>query len=441
MASVACPPIANKSNASSLIDQKLTDELARQCGYRWREVKLGPGQTLHHFGWQILMGNVTCDAVGHHANGGFTAAAYCQARQRLPMEVLSAVSDRIIATLLARFKSPQSQWHGHRVFRIDGSSAMMPDSPALRAHFGCSSKQKPGCGYPTTHLLLLTGPGGVALDLICSPLRTGDMTHAAKTHLRLEPGDLLLGDGQFGGWGHLHHLSGQQLHGLFPAHHSRKIAWGRNGDHGCNRRFVRTLGYRDQLVEYRKPAKRPTWMTAGQFAAAPEWLLVRELQREVRVGGVRRKMIVVTTLLDPQAYPAKQVVRLLGERWLIETQLRSMKTTMGMERLRCQTVEGVRKELLMYMIVYNLVRLLILEAAERQKVPPERISFADALARLRHGSAQVAWVDLEVVPLRPDRVEPRVVKRRPKAYPFMTKPRQVLREQIRRDRKTVKALA
>lgn len=432
MASFSCSPRNNNSPLLNLIDQGLTDELARQCDYHWQEFKLGPGRTIYFFAWQILMGNVSCDAVHHHANGDFSGEAYCMARQRLPMKVFTAVSDRIIETLLARGDDDQSQWRGHRVYRMDGSSAQVQDSPSLRKHFGCSAKQKPGCGYPTAHLLLLTGPGGVGRELICSPLRTGDMTHAASTHACLQPGDLLLGDGQFGGWGHLLHLGNQQLHGLFPMHHSRRRSWGRKGDHGSHRRFVRTLGYRDQLMEYRKPTQRPKWMTPKQFAAAPEWLLVREIEREIRVNGVRRKIVVVTTLLDPKAYPAKELVRLLGERWLIETQLKSMKTTMSMEQLHCKTVEGVLKELKMYLIVYNLVRLLILNAAEQQGVPRERISFADALARLRHGSILVLCVALEVVPLRAGRAEPRVVKRRPKAYPRMTKPRNVLRKLLRK---------
>jgi hypothetical protein len=305
----------------------------------------------------------------------------------------------------------------------------------VRAYFGCSGKQKVGCGYPTAHLLLMVGAGGVAIDCICSPLRTGDMTHAAKMHAHLHTGDLLMGDGQFGGWGHLYSLQSQDLNGLFPAHHSRKIGWGPRGEHGTSRRFVKSLGYFDQLVEYRKPKQCPKWMSAKMFKAAPEWLLVREAQREVTIGGVRRNIVLVTTLLDPKKYPAKALVKLLKERWAIEVNLRSLKTTMGAERLRCQTIDGVLKEMKMYLIVYNLVRLLMLEAAVRQGVPVDRISFADALARLRWGIDPSRWVDLKINPLRPKRIEPRVVKQRPKSYPRMTQPRAQLRASLRHRQK------
>lgn len=417
-----------QDDALPLLDRKLVEQLAADQGYHWREGKLTPGKTARCFAWQIVMGNVPCDAVRHRFRGDFTASAYCQARQRLPRSVLEVLSQRTAQSVMrsARRRGQEDRWRGHRVLRIDGSSASLPDSPEVREYFGCSSKQKPGCGYPTTHLLLLTAGAGVGVKIICSPLRTGDMTHASRMHEHLQPGDLLMGDSLFGGWGYLHQLQTQQLHGLFPSHHSRQIAWGKHADHGRNRRWVRSLGWRDQLVAYRKPNNRPKWMSRKAFDAAPQWILVREIEREVKVGGVRRKVVVVTTLTDAKKYPPKEVVRLLGERWLIETQLRSLKTTMGMQRLRCQSVDGVRKELLMYLIVYNLVRLLMLTAASRQNIDAKRVSFADALARLRYGIATVA-VDLEIVPLRPGRIEPRVVKWRGNTFPYMSKPRPLLR--------------
>jgi hypothetical protein len=422
------------------LDAGAVDEICRGLGHRWREVKLTPGKTVGHFAWQMLMGNETCHAVRHHGGCAFSAEAYCMARRRLPLGALEQLGVAVAAealSLAGAAAKGEHRWKGSSVYRIDGSSTSLPDVDEVRRHFGLSNKQKRGCGYPTAHLLVLTGPAGVAVDLICSPLRTGDMTHAAEVtdgakgrHLR--PGDILTGDGQFSGWGHLYHLQTQGLHGLFPAHHSRKGGWGPGGD-GPGRRFVKSLGYYDQLVEYAKPDRRPKWMGKKQWAAAPRHITVREARRSVWVGGVRRMITVVTTLLDPQKYPAKELVKLLGERWLIEVDLRSLKTTMGMESLKCKTVEGVRKELAMYLIVYNLVRMRMLRAAERQGVPLARISFADALASLRYGGDPEA--ELEVNPDRPGRSEPRVVKRRPKAYPKMTRTRRRLRRELKAKRR------
>jgi hypothetical protein len=419
-------------NLNLNLDAELFEELCGEHGHHFRGTPLRPGKTVKLFAWQMLAGNVPLDAVRHHAAGAFSASAFCQARQRLPLAAMQELSDRTaqmaLAVMGASDGAEDMLWKGHRVFRIDGSSLSLSDTPELRQHFGCSGKCKPGCGYPTAHLLLLTGPAGVAMRAICSPLRTGDMTHARQTHECLEIGDLLMGDTLFGSFAHLQQLQSQGLHGLFPLHHSRKNAWGKGGNYGTHRRFVKKLGHQDQLVEYRKD-HRPKWMSKKVFDEAPEWILVREVQRQATLGGVRRQVTVVTTLLDAKKYPAKALVRLLGERWGIETQLRWLKTTMGMERLHCQSVDGVKKELLMYLIVYNLLRLLIYDAALRQHVRPENISFADALARLRYGQGN-DWVDLEIIPLRPGRLEPRVVKRRPKAYPKMNKPRAQLRQTL-----------
>lgn len=448
MASVAGSKRIGKSDVWNQVQQQKVEEISLELGYHWRNGKLGPGQTMECLLWQVLMGNVSCDAVAHHWDGDFTASAYCQARQRLPNEVLQAFARQTASAVLElggkktrRGKDGAGEqdgcWRGCRVFRIDGTGLTLPDSPELRKHFGCSGRQKAGCGYPTMHLLLLTGPGGVALRAICSPLRTGDMTHACQTHEALRGGDVLLGDRQFSGWGHLCELIRQNLGGIFQAHSSRRIEFGAAKKHGPNRRFVRRLGYQDQLVEYRKPGHCPPWMDRKQFEAAPQWILVREIRREVKVGGVRRTVTVVTTLTDPKKHPAKEVVILLADRWLIETQLRWLKTTMGMEMLRCQSVDGVGKEVLAYLIVYNLIRLLLALAATVQKVNVNRLSLASALARLRWGVG-TAWVDLAVLPERPGRSEPRVVKRRQKAFPRMNQPRKTLKMQIKHRSKTAK---
>ena len=328
------------------------------------------------------------------------------------------------------------RWLGHRVLRIDGSGTQLFDSRELRDYFGCSGKQKAGCGYPTAHLLLMVGAGGVAIDCICSPLRTGDMTHVTQLHMRLQAHDLVIGDRLFSNWGHLYSLQNQSLHGLFPTHHSRTLTWGAGGEQNGTRRVVKRLGYFDQLVEYRKPKKKPAWMSQKMFEQAPQWIRVREAQREVTIGGRRRRLSIVTTLLDPKKYPAKALLKLLKERWLIELNLRSLKTTMGSERLHCQTVDGVLKELKMYLIVYNLVRMLMLKAAIDQGVSIDRVSFADALACLRFGGEMHAALRLKINPLRPGRIEPRVVKQRPKHYPRMTQPRAQLRATLLADQKT-----
>src|SRR5262249_39163234 len=198
-------------------------------------------------------------------------------------------------------------------------------------------------------------------------------------------------------------------------------------------RYVRRLGHWDQVVEYTKPKTKPNWMDDATWATLPRTLLLRELRYLTPQRGYRTQVItLVTTLLDPEAYPATELADLYLKRWQIEVNFRHLKTTMGMEVLHCKRVAGVLKELHMFAIAYNLVRLVMLEASRRQDIPLDRISFIDALRWLRDANASTLLTDLVVNPSRPNRIEPRVLKRRMKEYNLMKKPRRVLRKALER---------
>jgi Transposase DDE domain len=196
-------------------------------------------------------------------------------------------------------------------------------------------------------------------------------------------------------------------------------------------RWRKRLGHHDQLVEYTKPQKRPTWLSEEAYAALPETITVRELRFSIAERGRRTRVITLaTTLLDPRRYPAADVAALYGQRWQIETNFRHLKQTLRMDVLRCKTVEGVQKELAMYALVYNLVRLVMLEAAQRQGVSVARISFIDAVRWLADAAHGAAELKLRLLPDRPGRFEPRAVKRRPKQYKRLNQPRDILRKRL-----------
>jgi hypothetical protein len=177
-------------------------------------------------------------------------------------------------------------------------------------------------------------------------------------------------------------------------------------------------------------------MTAEDYAALPKSLIVRELRYRVPCDHSRtRDITLVTTLLDAELYPAHELAELFGQRWQIETNLRHLKQTMKMDVLRCETVSGVLKELTVFALVYKLVRAVMYEASQRQEVPVQRISFADALGWLRNSKPGSELRSLKVNLARPNRYEPRVVKRRPKEFDRMTKPREVLRKELAEKRK------
>lgn len=324
----------------------------------------------------------------------------------------------------------------------------MPDTLELPEHFGQPSAQAVGCGFPVAHLMtLFDARRGYLLRASVRPLETHDRSQAAAVHAELRVGDVLVGDRAFASFAHLALCLRRGIHGLFRAHQRQIIDFrlGRphlppgtsaQGQAGRPRsRWLKRLGLRDQLVEYYKPKERPDWMTAEDYAALPESIVVRELRYEVRQPGYRTRVVtLVTTLLDPEAYPAAELARLYGLRWEVETDLRHLKQTMKMDVLHCQTVAEVEKELAVFVLVYNLVRRVMEEAGRRQETAAERISLVDALRWLQEARPGEDLPQLVVNPDRPGRVQPRVRKRRPKPYPLMTRPRAELRKALLKQR-------
>ena len=332
-------------------------------------------------------------------------------------------------------------WRGHRTWLLDGSSFSMSDTPELQAHFGQPGAQAKGCGFPVAHLLALFHSGtGFLREVLASPMRTHDMKHAALMHTGMRPGDVLVADRGFASFAHLALLFKRQMHGLFRCHQQQIVSFRVGRKHTQQRkpqrgrprsRYVRRLGRHDQLVEYTRPTSKPKWMGDEAYAALPETLLVRELRYSTPQRGVRTRVItLVTTLLDPEAYPAKELAELYQSRWRVEVNLRHLKTTMGMDVLHCKSVEGVLKELCAFALVYNLVRLTMLKASRRQGVSVERISFVDALRWMRDTPPGEPLSDLIVNPSRPNRIEPRARKRRPKNYQLLKHPRQKYHNQL-----------
>jgi hypothetical protein len=424
------------------------ETITKICGYlkyKCRQRVLDPVTTVHVFLMQIFHGNTACTALSRLAELPFTATAYCLARKRLPLALFEQLLTHVCDALFPEVQDT-GRWLGHRTWFLDGSSFSMPDTPELQARFGQPPAQAKGCGFPAAHLLALFHAGtGLLLRVIVSPLRTHDMRHAAIMHEELAEGDILLGDRAFASFAHLALLFTRKIHAVFRCHQQQIVSFRVNRKHtsqtkskrGLPRsRYVRRLGHWDQVVEYTKPKNKPMgWMDAETWRSMPATLLVRELRYLTPQRGHRTRVItLVTTLLDPEVYSATALAELYLTRWQIEVNFRHLKTTMGLEVLHCKSVEGVLKELHMFAIAYNLVRLVMLEASRRQETPLDRISFIDALRWLRDVKPGTELTELVVNPSRPDRLEPRVIKRRMKPFTLMTKPRHKLRKALQRKR-------
>lgn len=414
--------------------------------YRWRDRVLDPVTTVHLFFLQILHGNISCCGLCRLADQSFSAAAYCNARLRLPLALFEKLLGRV-AEALQPTTQDTGRWRGHRTWTLDGSNFSMPDTPELQKHFGQPSAQAKGCGFPLAHVLALFHAGtGLLLRIVVSPMNTHDLSKATGIHPEMTPGDILIADRAFASFAHLTLLFLRKVHAVFRCHQQQIVSFrigrmhtGQRKSHrGMPRsRWLKRLGKCDQLVEYTKPKSLPQWMDREAYDALPATLTVREIRYQTAQRGKRtRSITLVTTLLDPQAYPASELAKLYEQRWQIEVNFRHLKTTMKMEILHCQTVDGVVKELYMFALAYNLVRLVILEASHRQEVPLERISFVDALRWLAAARPGDLLPDFVVNPARPNRCEPRVLKRRAKSYDLMNKPREKLRKNLEKKQKS-----
>lgn len=435
-----------KQNWTEELSPAAIAQACRDAGMSWNNSRLNPVVTIQIFFVQVLHGNTAIQHLRLLTGLAFTASAYCQARMRVSLDSLYLLLQRSVAQLQHE-TFDTARWRGHRVFQLDGSSFSMPDTPVLQAYFGQPGGQRPGCGFPVAHWLVLLHAGtGMITKMLAAPLRTHDMSGTTELHPELRPGDVLVADRGFCSYAHLALLFQRGVQGVLRIHQRTIVDFtpGRGYAHphrgktdrktGLPRsRWIKQLGASDQLVEWFKPANQPVWMSAEQYAALPASLVVRELRYTIREQGFRpREITLVTTLLDAERYPLADVADLFFQRWEIETNFGHLKTTMKLDVLKCETVEGVLRELQVFALIYNMVRQVMLAAARGQRVDVRRISFIDALRWLQTASPGGPLIPLVVNPHRPNRLEPRVRKRRPKQYPLMKKPRRQLKKELER---------
>jgi len=416
-----------------------------EIGYTgWRDRVLTPVTTIQLFLLQILQGNTACSHLPHLSGLRFSAAAYCQARAKLPLRLFALLLERF-GSVVQPCLSSEGRWHGHRTFLVDGSGCSMPNTPALQDAFGQPTEQRPGCGFPVARLLGLFHAGtGVLLKLVVAPLLTHDLAQVQAVHPTLQPGDVLVGDRGLCSYAHLALLVQAGVHAVLRVGVRQIVDFtpGRPFVRPSVRRtpavkgvprsrWLKALGVHDQLVAWLKPQTCPSWLTREALAALPETLVLREVRYHIDRPGIRtRQITLVTTLLDAEIYRVADLAELYRRRWQVETLLAHLKTTMQMDVLHCKTVPGMLKELTVFAMVYNLICMVMWHSATLQRIGVERISFLDALRWLGAPSTGVPLGALIVNPVRPYRAEPRVKKRRPKSFPFMIKPRQELRQQL-----------
>lgn len=409
-------------------------------------------RTFLGFLWQVLNPGASCRqalrqlqacAQSQGEKGSFSddTSPYCQARQRLPAERIEQVFRHTYR--LAEQRVPtEALWRGHHVKIVDGTGLSMPDTAANQAVYPQESQQKPGCGFPLLRMVSLAClASGAVLDFVTYSQRSHDIQLFDQIRPHLRRNDLLVGDRGFCSYAQLGLLHVAGVHALFRLHQGRPG----NGRRSRLKRAKR-LGKGDWLVQWKRPDTKPKYMSQEDLAKIPNELTLRIIKVKVTARQMRtRNVVLVTSLLDPIAYPAHEIANLYLQRWRAELTFRNLKSVMQMGVLRCKTPEMVQKEILMHLIAHNLIRLLMQEASLVWCVPLQRISFKGALDTFREyltvmGSNRkgrharsvytriIAAIAAGQVPDRPGRREPRAVKRRPKNHQWLTAPRHLFKE-------------
>jgi len=364
--------------------------------------------------WRLARGLKPCSA---------DTGAYCTARGDLPEEALQALVRETGKQV--EEESPESWlWHGRKVRVADGATITMADTPENQAAYPQQKTQQPGCGFPIARILVIFSLAtGTVLEAAMGKYQgkqTGENSLLRQLHGALAEGDIILADRYFSGWSDIALLRQRGIDVVIRKHQARRTDF----------RSGKRLGTDDHLVFWSRP-QRPKWMSAEQYATLPDELTLREVRIRVAQKGFRTKsLVVVTTLLDAEQYPPEEIALLYRRRWQAELHLRSLKSVLQMDHLRCKTPERVRNEFYMHLLGYNLIRGVMAVAAFQSGRSPWEISFKGTLQTLGQflplllsRISNEAWcaalltaVATHIVGDRPDRFEPRLVKRRPKPY-------------------------
>jgi hypothetical protein len=446
------PASAPELGLEAVLPQATVVQILREEGGTWRSILYTPWVTFWTFFWQVLSPDRSCRAALKRLAAWWArhgqklpdedTSPYCKARARLPESALH----RLMRWLGSRthYEAPADWlWCGRPVKLVDGSTTLLPDTSANQREYPQNPSQRPGLGFP------------IARFVVVFSLATGSVLEAAIGRYQgkqtgenalfrslwdqvLEPEDVVLGDRYYGSYFDMAMLKQRGVDSVFRLHQRRP----------CDFRRGRRLGKEDQIVTWLRPA-RPDWMDEGTYNRIPETMEVRQVRIHVGIPGFRTRVLeLATTLLDAEVYTKAHLASLFRQRWHAELDLRSIKIVLGMDLLRCKTPEMARKEMWMTLLGYNVIRAMMTHAAVEHGREPRRLSFKGALQTvqefapaLRSGSAPERgglWSILsesianDPVGDRPDRVEPRARKRRPKPYPLLTKPRQQAQAALRK---------
>jgi hypothetical protein len=358
--------------------------------------------------------------------------AYCKARRKLPERFIRRLTYQV-GVEVEDHAPAHWRWHSRRTLLIDGAEAIADDTAANQKEYPQPTTQRPGLGFPIIRfVLLLTYATASVVGAAFGPYagkETGETALFRQLLEQLRAGDIAVADRYYCSYFMIALLQQRGVDAAFRLHHKRHYDFRRG----------RRLGHDDHVVAWQRP-ERPEWMDAQTYASMPETLTVREVRFSVEAAGCRsRSIIVATTLLDSKQYASKDIADLYHQRWHAEIDIRSIKQTLGMEMIHCKSPAMVRNSLWAHLLGYNLVRKVAAQAASEHGLAPRQISFAGAVQTLeafrwlliastdeaRPGAQRVLLIAIatHIVGDRPDRIEPRRLKRRYDRYRLLRMPR------------------
>ncbi|AVZ31725.1 IS4 family transposase [Nodularia spumigena] len=424
-----------------LLPSEVIQEELAQLNIKYRQRLFDPICTLWAFLSQVLDVDKSCHnavsrVIAYLVGSGVElpstdTSAYCQARQRLPEELIQKLFGKVAVGLESQVNETHL-WCGRKVKVIDGSTVSMPDTPDNQNEYPQPSSQKIGCGFPLAKIgALFSIATGAAVALAIDVFNTHDIQLARRLYEFLSPGDVLLGDRAFCAYADIFQIKSLGGDAVFRKHQGRQTQMRRG----------KIVGSCDKIVTWSKPKKCPQGLSQEEFNSLPNTLIVREIYFYIFIPGFRTEQVsLITTLLDTKAYSTLDITSLYEKRWDVEVDLKHLKTTLGMDILRSKTPAMVRKEIWAFLLAYNLLRTLMWSAGNSYGVSPLRLSLQGTrqhfdnfipqfIAATNSDRHQIYSTLLKVivhkeVPLRQARSEPRVRKRRPKSYPLMQELRQ-----------------
>lgn len=393
---------AVKSRVPKLLNKKLVEEAVVRSGYEYRRRKLGPLETILLCVSLILQQNASMVAGVIQSGGGFTPAALCSARRRLTLSLLAVVNQLLIERLLR--EEP-------RVILLDCVNQYLQDTPALRRRYRRPGQKKRKLDYPQVRSLCLTElKTGVMIGRYDFSSDKHESPVLRQVLELLRPGDTLVMDRGFVSFANFHLLRERGIH--FVARLPATLQAKNDG----RRRFVHPGRRGSGKVVWDRPLRRTEGTTRRLWRKLPGTLELRQVSVRVGRGRSGGKIVLIT---DLEHASAKLISTWYRRRWEIETDFRHLKQTLNLETLRSKTVAGVKVELMLQMIAYNIVRILMTEAAKLRGVSARRISFAAATTLLL-SDPRIPLSVLSVMPKRQRSSRPRRIKYRGKNYRLIT---------------------